>query len=140
MIIETALLYEYNAKNCNDPINKLFLYYLAGKKRVHHVLLEMIANSSDNKKILFHKFSSEIPVYPICDELISNSTTEKILLFAQKKAEKDYNLFKGLATLEEDLITKKLLTTLSELSSDFKKDIVKGYLKFIRSESMAMTV
>ena len=50
-IVETALLYESQAKICKNSTNKLFLYYLAGKKRVQHVVLEMIATNNRGKTL-----------------------------------------------------------------------------------------
>jgi len=129
-IIETALLYESQAKICKDSKNKLFLYYLAGKKRVQHVVLEMLATNNREKPISFNDYNN----ISISDEYKSvdliNSTPEAILRFANSRAEKDLSLYISLAALEEDDKTKKLLVTLSKLSKDFIQDISAGYSKF----------
>ncbi len=139
-IIETALLYETQAKACKDPVKKLFLYFLAGKKRVQHVVLEMIATNSRGKPLSFSDYNS-IELSEENKEVdLSKSTPEAILQFANSRAEKDLSLFVSLAALEEDSKTKKLLITLSKLSKDFIQDITTGYSKFTISKPEYTTV
>lgn len=129
-IIETATLYENQAKKCKNSKNKLFLYFLAGKKRVQHVVLEMIAINKKNSSlplIEYDKISSSHSNNNVC---LSEFSSEQILSFASQRAQKDLNLYMSLATLEEDSNTKKLLLSLSKLSKDFLQDITSGYSKF----------
>lgn len=140
-IIETALLYETQAKKCTTSFNKIFLYYLAGKKRVQHVVLEMIATSNRGKPIALPNYDSmkSLPEI-ISTEPLSEASAEDILNYAQKRAEKDFNLYKSLTTLEEDVHTKKLLSTLSKLSKDFVQDITVGYTKFTLNKQFSSNV
>jgi hypothetical protein len=133
-IIETAIRYESEAKNCTDSTNKLFLYYLAGKKRVQHVILEMIASNSRGKPLQFSDYSSVNKTD--CKEMISlaNADANTILKYALARAEKDCNIYLSLAALEEDPATKKLLVTLSKLGREFITDISNGYNKFATKE------
>ena len=128
-IIETAVLYETQAKLCKDSKTKLFLYFLAGKKRVQHVVLEMIAITDRGKPISLDDYNrkDKTPKEDIC---LYNSSSEEILNFAHGRAEKDLNLYISLAALEEDINTKKLLVTLSKLAKDFIQDVTAGYSKF----------
>jgi hypothetical protein len=132
-IIETALYYESQAKMSHHPGNKLFLYFLAGKKRVQHVILEIVATNKNNSTSSTTDYSS-----------ISNNTTEDVPLadakpefiikYAHERAEKDLNLYTSLAALEEDIHTKKLLLTLSKMSRDFIQDVTIGYSKFASTQ------
>jgi hypothetical protein len=123
--IETAVLYETHAKNCLDASNKLFLYFLAGKKRVQHVVLEIIAKKYRNKSFLRVDYSQiKGSSYSI---ILSDASSEAILEFAQEQARKDLNLYKSLAELEEDSTTRKLLDVLSKLTDDFMRDITAGF-------------
>ncbi len=131
-IIETAFLYERQAKNCSNSTNKLFLYYLASKNRVQHVILEMIAISNQGHPLPLPNYNSLKSVSELAPgEILSAASSENILKFAHKRAEKNLNLYLSLAALEEDTYTKKLLSTLSKLSKDFIKDIDTGYAKLI---------
>lgn len=131
-IIETALFYETQAKRCTDSVNKLFLYYLAGKKRVQHVVLEMIATSNRGRPLALSNYNCLKSLPEISHgETFSTASAKSILDFAHKHAQKDLNLFMSLAALEEDTYTKKLLSTLSKLAKDFILDISAGYSKFI---------
>lgn len=123
--IEAAVLYETQAKNCIDATNKLFLYFLAGKKRVQHVVLEIIANQYRNKSLLRLDYS-QIKGNSI-SMVLSEASSQDILDFAQEQARKDLNLYKSLAELEEDSTTRKLLDVLSKLTNDFMKDITAGF-------------
>lgn len=123
--IETAVLYETHAKNCTDASNKLFLYFLAGKKRVQHVVLEIIANKYRSKPALRLDYS-QIKGNSSTIAL-SEASSEDILEFAQEQALKDLNLYKSLAELEEDSTTRKLLDVLSKLTNDFMRDITAGF-------------
>jgi hypothetical protein len=137
-IIETALLYETQAKKCTTSINKLFLYYLAGKKRVQHVVLEMIAISNRGKPLTLPNYNSMISLPEIItNESLSDASPEYIFNYAQKRAAKDLNLYLRLTTLEEDVYTKKLLSTLSKLSKDFIQDISIGYSKFTSNKQLS---
>jgi hypothetical protein len=130
-IIETALLYETQAKKCRTSINKLFLYYLAGKKRVQHVVLEMIATSNRGKPLALPNYNSMKSLPEIMtNESLSDASPEYIFNYAKRRATKDLDLYLSLTTLEEDVYTKKLLSTLSKLSKDFIQDISAGYAKF----------
>jgi hypothetical protein len=126
-IIELAHIYETEAKSCSDSTTKLFLYYLAGKKRVQYVILEMIAASNSIRPLSNPNYSTPKPIN--CDEpqSLANATAETILDYAHRRAEKDLSLYTSLAALEEDIKTKKLLHTLSKLSTDFLDDISAGY-------------
>lgn len=133
-IIETATHFESEAKACHNSTVKVFLYFLAGKKRVQHVILEMIAN--DNQKSLFaipanyHRIKdSEIQE----SVALSQMSIDSVFRFAQNKAEKDVNLYSSLAALEEDINTKKLLLTLANLCKEFLEEITAGYSKFDRT-------
>lgn len=127
-IIETALYYESQAKISHYQVNKQFLYFLAGKKRVQHVILEIVATKSNS--------SEQNSDYPSVNtqtmEYISlaDSKPELIIKYAHERAEKDVNLYTSLAALEEDIHTRKLLLTLSKMSKDFMQDITAGYSKF----------
>lgn len=129
-IIETATLYENQAKKCKNSKNKLFLYFLAGKKRVQHVVLEMIAINKKSKSVSlidYEKIRSSHSNNKVC---LSELSSDQILSYAHERAQKDLNLYLSLATLEEDLNTKKLLISLSKLTKDFIQDITAGYPKF----------
>lgn len=140
-IIETALLYEWQAKNCPNGINKLFLYYLASKNRVQHVILEMIAISNQGHPLKLSNYNSLRSVSELAPgEILSAASSENILKFAHKHAEKDLKLYLSLAALEEDTYTKKLLSTLSKLSKDFIKDIDAGYAKIISKSAASANV
>lgn len=135
-IIELALVFEKEAKACHNSSNKLFLYYLAGKKRVQHVVLEMIAAGARNGQPLqladFNTFT--IPDTNSEALSLSDVSAEQIVHFAHSHAKKDYDLFISLASLEEDYQTKRLLSTLGRLSKEFMHDITEGYSKFFISE------
>jgi hypothetical protein len=140
-IVENAIFYESEAKICKDPANKLFLYYLAGKKRVQHVVLEMIASSTRKGKLLNLPEYNNSGLHDTAAEGISlaDATSEEILKFAHSHAEKDLNLYVSLAALEEDSQTKKLLSTLARLTRDFIQDITAGYSKFTFQRSEKRT-
>jgi hypothetical protein len=127
-IIETAHYYESQAKISHYQINKQFLYYLAGKKRVQHVILEIVASKNNN----YEQSSDYSSVNAQTMEYISlaDSKPELIIRYAHERAEKDVNLYTSLAALEEDIHTRKLLLTLSKMSKDFIQDITAGYSKF----------
>ena len=140
-IIETALLYETQAKKCPSSVNKLFLYYLAGKKRVQHVVLEMIATSNRGRPLALSNYNSLKSISELAPiEILATATSENILEFAHKRAEKDLNLYQSLAALEEDTYTKKLLSILSKLSKDFIQDITAGYSKFTMNQAMSANI
>ena len=130
-IIETAVLYETQAKVCKDSTNKLFLYYLAGKKRVQHVVLEMIATDNRGKPMPFSDYNEITGDDENKTAALAQTSAEAIMTYAHQRAEKDLNLYTSLAVLEEDLHTKKLLITLSKLAKDFIQDISSGYSKFV---------
>ncbi len=129
-IIETASHFESEAKVCENSTVKLFLYFLAGKKRVQHVILEMIATKNQDKPFSISNYNSlkEGDLHESVS--LANRSAEYVLKFAHNKAEKDLNLYSSLAALEEDPYTKKLLLTLAKLSRDFIEDISAGYTKF----------
>lgn len=129
-IIETATFFESEAKVCKNSTVKLFLYFLAGKKRVQNVILEMIASSNQNRPFTFSCYSAVKEGELIQPISLSEMSAEFVLQFAHNKAEKDLNLYTSLAALEEDSCTKKLLLTLANLSRDFIEDITAGYTKF----------
>lgn len=133
-IIETAIRYESEAKISTDSTTKLFLYYLAGKKRVQHVILEMIATNCHGKPLQLSGYLSA--KQPETKETIplANATANTILKYALTRAEKDCSLYLSLAVLEEDPATKKLLVTLSKLGREFITDISEGYLRFTNKE------
>lgn len=140
-IIETAVLYESQAKRCTDSVNKLFLYFLAGKKRVQHVALEMIATCNRGRPLSFPDYDSIKSLSEFDQtEPLAYDRPENILKFAHKRAEKDLNLYMSLAALEEDAYTKKLLTTLAKLSRDFIQDISAGYSKFACKKTLIADV
>ncbi len=128
-IIETASYFESEAKICKNSIVKLFLYFLAGKKRVQHVILEMIAINSKGSAYSFSNNTIKEGEIQDCIPL-SQMSAEYVLKYAQSKAEKDLNLYSSLAALEEDVCTKKLLLTLAKISKDFIDDISAGYNRF----------
>lgn len=129
-IIETAAYFESEAKICKNSTVKLFLYFLAGKKRVQHVILEMIAINSDSNSCSFSNCNT-IKEGELQDSTpLSQMSAEFVLKYAQSKAEKDLNLYSSLAALEEDVCTKKLLLTLAKISKDFIDDISAGYNRF----------
>ncbi len=127
-IIETALYYESQARISHYQVNKQFLYFLAGKKRVQHVILEIVASKSNSSE----QSSDHSSVHAQTMEYISlaDSKPELIIKYAHERAEKDVNLYTSLAALEEDIHTRKLLLTLSKMSKDFMQDISVGYSKF----------
>ena len=129
-IIETASYFESEAKICKNSTVKLFLYFLAGKKRVQHVMLEMIAINSKGSNYSFYNYNT-IKEGELQDSVpLSEMSAEFVLKYAQNKAEKDLNLYSALAALEEDVCTKKLLLTLAKISKDFIDDISSGYNRF----------
>jgi hypothetical protein len=127
-IIETALYYESQAKASHYQINKQFLYFLAGKKRVQHVILEIVAckNNNPEQNSDYPSVSAQTMEYIS----LADSKPESIIKYAHERAEKDVNLYTSLAALEEDIHTRKLLLTLSKMSKDFMQDITAGYSKF----------
>lgn len=134
-IIETASYFESEAKICKNSTVKLFLYFLAGKKRVQHVILEMIAINSKGNAYSFSNHNS-IKEGEIQDSTpLSQMSAEFVLKYAKNKAEKDFNLYSSLAALEEDVCTKKLLLTLAKISKDFIDDISTGYNRFKNKNS-----
>ncbi len=129
-IIETASYFESEAKTCKNSTVKLFLYFLAGKKRVQHVILEMIAINNKGSPYSFSNYNN-IKEGELQDSVpLSQMSAEFVLKYAQSKAEKDLNLYSSLAALEEDVCTKKLLLTLAKISKDFIDDISTGYNRF----------
>jgi hypothetical protein len=132
-IIETALLYESQAKASKNPDSKLFLYFLAGKKRVQHVILEMVASNKCAVRNSGIDFYSSQPVVED-QRSLAESKPELIMKYAHDRAEKDLNLFSSLAALEEDVHTRKLLLTLSKMAKDFIQDINVGYTKFTANQ------
>ena len=129
-IIETASYFESEAKICKNSTVKLFLYFLAGKKRVQHVILEMIAINSNGSNYSFSNYNT-IKEGELQDSVtLSEMSAEFVLKFAQSKAEKDLNLYSSLAALEEDVCTKNLLLTLANISKDYINDISSGYNRF----------
>jgi hypothetical protein len=127
-IIETALYYESQAKISHYQINKQFLYFLAGKKRVQHVILEIVAtkNNGSEQRSDYPSVNNQKMEYISLADL----KPELIIKYAHERAEKDVNLYTSLAALEEDVHTRKLLSTLSKMSKDFMQDITAGYSKF----------
>jgi hypothetical protein len=98
----------------------------------------MIATSNRGKPISLPNYNSmnSLPEI-ISGESLSDSSPEDILKYAKKRAEKEHNLYQSLTTLEEDVHTKKLLSTLSKLSNDFIKDITIGYTKFTLNKQLS---
>jgi rubrerythrin len=135
-IIETASYFESEAKICKNSTVKLFLYFLAGKKRVQHVILEMIAINSKGNTYSFSNYSSIKEGEVKDSDPLSQMSAEFVLKYAQNKAEKDFNLYCSLAALEEDICTKKLLLTLAKISKDFIDDISTGYNRFKHKNSV----
>jgi hypothetical protein len=127
-IIETALYYESQARISHYQVNRQFLYFLAGKKRVQHVILEIVASKNNGSD----QNSDHSSVHAQTMEYVSlaDSKPELIIKYAHERAEKDVNLYTSLAALEEDIHTRKLLLTLSKMSKDFMQDITAGYSKF----------
>lgn len=129
-IIETAAQFESEAKICKNSTVKLFLYFLAGKKRVQHVILEMIAISNQDNTLPLSNYNT-IKEGELQESVpLSKMSAESVLKYAHSKAEKDLNLYSSLAALEEDIFTKKLLLTLAKISKDFIDDISVGYKRF----------
>lgn len=135
-ILEVALLFENEAKLCKNPVNKTFLYFLAGKKRVQHIVLEIIAVRNQGEYL---RFSNYTKIKGKSDKIIklSEATSDEIFKYASEKAERDLNLFASLASLEEDSITKKLLVTLTKLAKDYIKDISTGFSKFTMKDTFS---
>jgi hypothetical protein len=133
-IIETALYYESQARISHHTGNKQFLYFLAGKKRVQHVILEIVAtnrnNNNSNPAGDYPNISKNDTEY-IC---LADSKPEIIIKYAHERAEKDLNLYTSLAALEEDIHTRKLLLTLSKMARDFIQDVTTGYSKFASTQ------
>jgi hypothetical protein len=133
-IIETARYYESQAKVSHHPGNKQFLYFLAGKKRVQHVILEIVAanrNTSSFTASDNYPARTENDTENIC---LADSKPEFIIKCAHERAEKDLNLYTSLAALEEDIYTRKLLLTLSKMARDFIQDVTTGYSKFASTQ------
>lgn len=133
-IIETATLYENQAKMCKCTKNKLYLYFLAGKKRVQHVAVEMLALKAICKPLPLFENSKISTMLPNPKVSLSNSSPEFILSYVHECAQKDMSLYLNLASLEEDSETKELLITLSKFTKDFMSDITDGYKKLIGKE------
>lgn len=134
-IIETAILYETQAKASKDPTTKLLLYFLAGKKRVQHVILEIIATTNRGKPLPIPNYTTAKSYCNQNTVSLADASYDYIVKYALNRAEKDCNLYSSLAALEEDSSTKKLLLTLSRLSKEFTIDIREGQSKFSQSTS-----
>ncbi|HEX2957265.1 MAG TPA: hypothetical protein VHO70_10565 [Chitinispirillaceae bacterium] len=132
-IIETAHHYESQAKISHYQANKQFLYFLAGKKRVQHVILEIVAckNTNPEKDTSYSSVNEKTVEFTS----LADVKPELIVKYAHERAEKDVNLYTSLAALEEDIHTRKLLLTLSKMSKDFMLDITAGYSKFTQQTS-----
>lgn len=132
-IIETARYYESQAKISHHPGNKQFLYFLAGKKRVQHVILEIVAANRSNNTYS----TSDYPAHTANDTeyiCLADLKPEFIIKYAHERAEKDLNLYTSLAALEEDIHTRRLLLTLSKMARDFIQDVTTGYSKFASTQ------
>ncbi|KMQ50864.1 hypothetical protein CHISP_2215 [Chitinispirillum alkaliphilum] len=128
-ILETANFYAQQAKMCTNHDKKLYLYYLAGKKRVQFVQVQLDAKKQttiSNEEI--EKLANTSNFHPI-----ASTTLKEIRTYAKEKAQKDLKLFSYLSTLEEDPETKKLLLSLSRQAKQYLKDVSGGYSSF-RSE------
>ncbi len=129
-ILESASFYESQAKCSKDQITKLYLFYLAAKKRVHYVQLEkcnaqfrISSPESETNHFTFTQIITE-------STELGNMSASEIHILLRKAAEQEFNLFIDLASFEEDVDTKKLLITLSKMAKDFIRDVSTGYALF----------
>ncbi|MFP4162716.1 MAG: hypothetical protein ACLFQB_03115 [Chitinispirillaceae bacterium] len=129
-MLESAALYESQAKLCGDQPSKLFLYYLASKKRVQYVQIEKANEAlrtadteSDENSYIFAELVPE-------NTDLSKMSISEIHSLVRRKAEQEFNLFIDLASFEEDTPTKKMLINLSKMAKQFNNDIDTGYALF----------
>ncbi len=125
--LETAHMYANQAKKCSYKEKKIFLYYLAGKKRVQYVQIELLSNTqkkcTDFNTMTFENIQSQ-------QSTLASLSIPEIRDFAKQKAEKDLSLYHYLMILEEDCQTQKFLFSLSKLSKEYLRDISNGYALF----------
>ncbi|MFP4012656.1 MAG: hypothetical protein ACLFVQ_01095 [Chitinispirillaceae bacterium] len=129
-MLESAALYETQAKLCKDQPSKLYLYFLASKKRVQYVQVEK-ANTglrsadsqNDHNSFIFDELVTE-------DAELSKMTISQIHTLLRRKAEQEFKLFIDLASFEEDTPTKKLLINLSKMAKQFTNDVSAGHALF----------
>lgn len=132
-IIESVSLYEREAKKTKDQTKRIFLFYLAGKKRVQHVILEMMAQDSSLPIDLFKNECNSFLLDFYCGNAsLADKDINDIVNVVQESADKEFNLFMNLSALEEEIETKKLLITLVSLSKEFSECIGKGFEQFRR--------
>lgn len=129
-MLESATLYETQAKLCKDQPSKLYLYYLASKKRVQYVQVEKAnaglrsaESQNDQNSFIFGELITE-------NTELSQMAISDIHALLHTKAEQEFNLFIDLASFEEDTPTKKLLINLSKMAKEFTNDVSAGHALF----------
>lgn len=131
-ILESAELYSSEAKLCKEQPKKLFLLYLASRKREQYIRLE-----EENEKLRGPaQQSSEKNYFIFKDILFDNIALNKMDTHEVKsalceRARREFKLFIGLASLEEDSAAKRLLIRLSKLSKESINDVTTGFALFI---------
>jgi len=131
-LLESAELYSYEAKLCKDQAKKLFLLYLASRKREQYIRLEKeneklrgAAQQSSEKNLFIFK---EIQY---CDIALNKMDSLEVKSILCEIAQREFKLFIELAALEEESATKRLLVKLSKLSKLSINDVTTGFALFI---------
>jgi len=131
-LLESAELYSTEAKSCREQSKKLFLLYLASRKREQYIRLE-----KENEKLRgAAQQSSEKNLFVFKDIQYDDIALNQMDAFEVKstlceRARREFKLFIELAYLEDESATKRLLIKLSKLSKESINDITTGFALFI---------
>jgi len=131
-LLESAALYSSEAKRCKDQAKKLFLLYLASRKREQYIRLE-----KENEKLRgASQQSCEKNIFIFKNILYDDIALNRMDVLEAKsvlceRAQREFKLFIELASLEEESSTKRLLIKFSKLSKESINDITTGFALFI---------
>ncbi|MCL2688833.1 MAG: hypothetical protein FWE57_03160 [Chitinispirillia bacterium] len=131
-LLESAELYSSEAKLCKDQAKKLFLLYLASRKREQYIKLEKdnemtrgAARQSGEKNLfVFKEIRYDYTALNKMDAL-------EVRFTLCERAQRDFKLFIQLASLEEESAVKRLLIKFSKLSKVSINDVTMGFALFI---------
>ncbi len=134
--IDTIAVYESNASLCADQVNRLFLFYLAGKKRVQMVQLMRLAREHAlNIEPCFDDASSAANASAQNSQLIEGAL-EDIQAFATERGRREHYFYRSLAELEEDHETKVFHANLIRQAEAYLADIKKGFTHFVAQRKL----
>jgi hypothetical protein len=128
--VEATAMFENHASICTDRESRLYLFYLAGKKRVEMVQLMRLANAHAIAVQMCFEQSNATKKKNHPNAKLSEYTLEAIQAFSIACARRDVRLYSSLARLEEEQSTRVLHANLVRISSAYLADIAKGYDHF----------